>query len=386
MSYSRQINYKGDVLLGSFSNDSLLCDIKEGITMIHGYTLAIRQIGLSDPELVNSSAKVRGVVQEGKRKIQEISKKLNTYSKRKNLTPDEEPQKKQAIRQLSKKYLEAVKNFENESKNFMKQISMKNSLMEDLENSNVIPYDEDETELFTRNSSTAYDSSKEESISVNIYDYNWGLDKYEKANNNKYVKHNNKRDSNIININDSTSNINRQYKKQKSSGKSSEFQSVNSTYAEKEKRKFKKNAHMKGDKYKDINEYLLQDELREDEIDEGNVNRENNNDNKQFVSVNTVDIENEILKQKNKEIRKLHKDIINIQELYKELSEHINIQGENLDNIDSQIVNTHQNIVMSGREIEVTRQRYARNSRCLLLILFFLSLLIIIILVVFKVI
>ncbi|SOS79081.1 syntaxin, Qa-SNARE family [Plasmodium sp. gorilla clade G1] len=347
MSYSnKKKEYK------KFSNKNVMSfefnsDIQNDIGVIKSYTSRISRINDDEPYSIESSEKVQEIVQEGKLKIQEIQKKLKNYRNiTENVPQHEKVRVKLMLQRLSNSYLEAVNNFQKASKNYINK-----TIMNDLstKNYNVEENMEyDSLNNFSRKSNSNYDTNIDK-YNVNIYDYNFYENNYETS----YSKYNN----------------------------STEFQSVDSTIEEKtykKKKKYKSNIFT-GDKKNEVNEYLLEN---------NNYEQENNNygQEKQFVSINTVDIENEILTQKNKEIKKLHKDIINIQELYKELFEQINIQGENIDNIDSQMVNTHDNIMMSGREIEIARNRYFSSLRCTIYLLFLILILVIIILVVFRII
>ncbi|CRG99917.1 syntaxin, putative [Plasmodium relictum] len=345
MSYSKK-NENKKFIEKNVYNCEFNSDIQKDIEVIKSYTLEISNVSQNESCSIESSEKVQKLVQQGKSKIQEIQKKLNNYSSTKNVPHNEKVRKKLMLQKLSNSYMNAVNNFQNASKNYINKTILKDShpnnfsIPDDLEDFNSF-------NNFSRKSSSNYDSSKDK-FNINIYDYNFYDNKYE----NNY-----------------------------NSYKSNEFQSIDSTIEEKRKKKKYKNYIFTGNKKNEINEYLLKNDRYIENEKDDNYSQE-----KQFVSVKTVDIEKEILNQKNKEIEKLHKDIINIQELYKELSEQINIQGDNIDNIDSQIVNTHDNIVMSGREIEIARNRYFRNFKCMFYLFLALLVLIIIILTVLKVI
>ncbi|SBT71147.1 syntaxin, Qa-SNARE family, putative [Plasmodium malariae] len=348
MSYSTKKKDSKTLPQKSAYDNQFNLDIQKDIGVIQSYASRISKINENEACSIESSEKVQEIVQEGKLKIQEIQRKLKSYSSNaENMPQNEKMRMKLMLQKLSNFYLDAVNNFQNVSKNYINKTVLNDLSSRNLDVSDNVEYDS--VNNFSRKSSSNYDSSKDK-FNVNIYDYNF----YENEN----------------------------YETPYRNYGSSEFQiEQNAIGGKKKKKKYKNNAftgHMKND----INEYLLQndDKYLENEKEEGYSY------DKQFVSIKTADIENEILNQKNKEIKQLHKDIINIQELYKELFEQINVQGDNLDNIDSQIINTHDNILMSGREIEITRNRYFRNIRCMGFLVLVLIILIIIILVVFRII
>ncbi|CRG96099.1 syntaxin, putative [Plasmodium gallinaceum] len=345
MSYSKKNDNK-KLIEKNVYNYEFNSDIQKDIEVIQSYTLEISNISQNELCSIESSEKVQKIVQQGKIKIQEIQKKLKNCSNTEGFSQNEKVRKKLMLQKLSNSYMKAINNFQNASKNYINKTTLKYSYPnnfstpDDLEGFNSF-------NNFSRNSSSNYDSNQDK-FNVNIYDYNFYENKYENTYN---------------------------------SYKSNEFQSIDSRIEEKRKKKKYKNNIFTGNKKNEINEYLLQNDTYIENEKDNNYPQE-----KQFVSVKTVDIEKEILNQKNREIKKLHKDIINIQELYKELSEQINIQGENIDNIDSQIISTHDNIIMSGREIEIARNRYFRNFKCMFYIFIAILVLITIILVVLKVI
>ncbi|KJP86828.1 hypothetical protein AK88_03535 [Plasmodium fragile] len=355
MSYSTKKESKKSIQK-NVNNFEFSEDIQNDIGIIQSYTLQISKINENEVCSVESSEQVQEIVQEGKVKIQEIQRKIKSYSNSaEDAPPGERMRMKLMLQKLSNSYIAAVNNFQSASKNYINKTVLNDMLSKNMNTSNNnLEYDS--LTNFSRNSDSNYDSSRDR-FNVNIYDFNYN--------------ENDNYDGSYAPLPRAMENA--------SSGK-------------KTKKKYKSNIFT-GSKKTEVNEYLLQNDAYEEDgaylgsVGYGsNVNLENPQQDRQFVSVNTVDIENEILSQKNKEIKKLHKDIINIQELYKELFDQVNIQGESIDNIDSQIITTHDNILMSGREIEITRNRYFRSIRCMGFLFFFLIILIIIILVVFRVI
>ncbi|VWU50260.1 syntaxin, Qa-SNARE family [Hepatocystis sp. ex Piliocolobus tephrosceles] len=319
----------------------LQSEIQKNVALIQSYTLRISKINNEETCSIESSKNVKEIVQKGKIKLQETQEKLKLFSMElENASPNEKTRMKLMFQKLSNSYLKSLNKFQIVSEEYIgktEQTDMKLSNMELGGNLEYTP-----SNSFSRNSSTRYDSNND-NLNVNIYDYNF----YEQDNYNDGFNKNEKND-----ISDIESGLLH--------------------------KKYKKNIFA-GNKTDDINEYLLQN----DEINEhGDINSQE----KQFVSVKTYDIENEILTQKNNEIKKLHKEIVNIQGLYKDLFDQVNIQGESIDIIDSQIITTHDSIHRAGREIEITRSRYFRNIKCTICLIIFLIFLIIFILVVFKVI
>ncbi|WBY57617.1 syntaxin [Plasmodium yoelii yoelii] len=289
------------------------------------------------------------LVQNGKIKIEEIQQKLKKYSRNiESLPQNEKIRIKLVMQKLSASYMKAVDNFQKASKNYINKTAIN-----DMSNKNNRRYRNEEYDgynNFSRKSNFNYDSNRDK-LDVNIYDYNF----YENEDSDTFYKN----------------------------GPNFEHENLETGFSKKKNynnKKYKNNI-FSGDNKNDINEHLLQN--NEEYLE--NEKNEYYND-KQFVSINTTDIEHEILNQKNKEIKKLHGDIINIQELYKELFDQVNIQGETIDNIDSQMVTTHDNIMMSGREIEITRNRYSTSIRCISYLFIILIILVIIILVTFKII
>ncbi|EUD65506.1 hypothetical protein C922_04012 [Plasmodium inui San Antonio 1] len=355
MSYSTKKQSKKTIQKNA-NNFEFSADIQNDIGMIQSYTVRISKINENEVCSVESSEKVQEIVQEGKVKIQEIQRKIKSYSNSaENVSPGERMRMKLMLQKLSNSYVAAVNNFQNASKNYINKTVLNDMLSKNMNaSSNNLEYDS--MTNFSRNSDSHYDSSRD-TFNVNIYDFNFNENE---------------------NYDGSYGPIPRDME--------------NASMGKKMKKKYKSNIFT-GSKKSEVNEYLLQNDAYDQ--DGGylgsagygtNVDLEDPQQERQFVSIKTVDIENEILSQKNKEIKKLHKDIINIQELYKELFDQVNIQGETIDNIDSQIITTHDNILMSGREIEITRNRYFRNIRCMGFLFFVLIILIIIILVVFRVI
>ncbi|SBS90198.1 syntaxin, Qa-SNARE family, putative [Plasmodium ovale curtisi] len=276
--------------------------------------------------------------------------------------------KKLMLQKLSNSYLDAVNSFQKASKNYINKTVLNSMSEKHMETSDNVQYDEFTN--FLRKSNPHYDSSKDR-LNVNIYDYNF----YENDDNDGSgnVNRNGHYSGNHSGSNDVDEPHYSDYRNIEKEG-------LQNSIGNKKKRKKYKSSIFTGNKKNDVSEYLLQNnDFIENE-------KEEYYEEKQFISIKTVDIENEILNQKNKEIKKLHKDIINIQDIYKELFDQINIQGETIDNIDSQIVNTHDSIILSGREIQITRNRYFRNIRCIGYLFIALFILIIIILVVFKII
>ncbi|KMZ80622.1 hypothetical protein PVIIG_04407 [Plasmodium vivax India VII] len=362
MSYSTKKKESKKTIQKNANNFEFGADIQNDIGIIQSYTLRISKINENEVCSVESSEKVQEIVQEGKMKIQEIQRKIKSYSNSaENVPPGERMRMKLMLQKLSNSYLAAVNNFQSASKNYINKTVLNDMLSKNMnESGNNLEYDS--LTNFSRNSDSNYDSSRDK-FNVNIYDFNFNeSENYE------------------------------------GSYGPSPRGMENAGAGKKMKKKYKSNIFT-GSKKSEVNEYLLQNDAygqgdpygHEDSyLGSGaygqDVDLEDPQQERQFVSVKTVDIENEILSQKNKEIKKLHKDIINIQELYKELFDQVNIQGESIDNIDSQIMTTHDNILMSGREIEITRNRYFRNIRCMGFLFFVLIILIVIILVVFRVI
>ncbi|ANQ08211.1 Uncharacterized protein PCOAH_00023620 [Plasmodium coatneyi] len=356
MSYSTKKKESKKSIQKNANNFEFSADIQNDISIIQSYAARISKINENEVCSVESSEKVQEIVQEGKVKIQEIQRKIKSYSNSaENVPPDERMRMKLMLQKLSNSYLAAVNNFQSASKNYINKTVLNDMLSKNINpSSNNLEYDS--LTNFSRNSDSNYDSSRDK-FNVNIYDFNFNENE---------------------NYDGSYAPVPWGMEKE-STGK-------------KMKKKYKSNIFT-GNKKSEVNEYLLQNDAYGQEdayLGSGgygpNVNLEDPPQEREFVSIKTVDIENEILSQKNKEIKKLHKDIINIQELYKELFDQVNIQGESIDNIDSQIITTHDNILMSGREIEITRNRYFRNIRCMGFLFFVLVILIIIILVVFRVI
>ncbi|GAB66325.1 hypothetical protein PCYB_091110 [Plasmodium cynomolgi strain B] len=364
MSYSTKKKESKKTIQKNANNFEFSADIQNDISIIQSYTARISKINENEVCSVESSEKVQEIVQEGKVKIQEIQRKIKSYSSSaENAPPGERVRPvlhpsmrmKLMLQKLSNSYIGAVNNFQSASKNYINKTVLNDRLSKNVNaSSNNLEYDS--LTNFSRNSDSNYDSSRDK-FNVNIYDFNF--------------------------------NENENYD---GSYAPAPRGMENTSTGKKMKKKYKSNIFT-GSKKSEVNEYLLQnDAYGQDDAYLGsggygpNVDLEDPQQERQFVSVKTVDIENEILSQKNKEIKKLHKDIINIQELYKELFDQVNIQGESIDNIDSQIITTHDNILMSGREIEITRNRYFRNIRCMGFLFFVLIILIIIILVVFRVI
>ncbi|GAW80819.1 hypothetical protein, conserved [Plasmodium gonderi] len=349
MSYSTKKKENKKINQKNASSFEFNSDIQNDIGIIKSYTLRILKINENEVCSVESSEKVQGIVQEGKVKIQEIQRKLKNYSSNvENAPQSERIRVKLMLQKLSNSYIEAVNNFQNASKNYINKTVLSDMSLKNVNTSNGnLGYDSFNN--FSRNSDSNYDSNRDK-FNVNIYDYN-------------FYENENYEGSYAIPTG-----------------------GLENVKGEKKKKKYKNNIFT-GNKKSEINEYLLQnDGYMENGGYEDNRDLENPVQNEEFISVKTVDIENEILNQKNKEIKKLHKDIINIQELYKELFDQINVQGESIDNIDSQIMTTHDNILLTGREIEITRSRYFRSIRCTGFLIFVLIILLVIILVVFRVI
>ncbi|ETB57973.1 hypothetical protein YYC_04747 [Plasmodium yoelii 17X] len=351
MSYSNTRKKTGNQMpqRSGYNNYEFNDEIQNAIGAIQSYTSKISRINSDEECSIENSEKVQELVQNGKIKIEEIQQKLKKYSRNiESLPQNEKIRIKLVMQKLSASYMKAVDNFQKASKNYINKTAIN-----DMSNKNNRRYRNEEYDgynNFSRKSNFNYDSNRDK-LDVNIYDYNF----YENEDSDTFYKN----------------------------GPNFEHENLETGFNKKKNynnKKYKNNI-FSGDNKNDINEHLLQN--NEEYLE--NEKNEYYND-KQFVSINTTDIEHEILNQKNKEIKKLHGDIINIQELYKELFDQVNIQGETIDNIDSQMVNTHDNIMMSGREIEITRNRYSTSIRCISYLFIILIILVIIILVTFKII
>lgn len=335
---------------------------------IDSYVRDVAMFNLEPPQTENEyerrKSSLQNVLELGKYKMQALKNIIRMYSNEQNLSPMDKSIRAANAERLKLKYKELNNCLKKCEREFYETLELHDRPFHQQININKYKeYIEEKT--FERNKRQCNEISSEK-VSINIYDYSMA-DHKKSTNYDSY--------------------------------KTGEFQSIDSSVQErwrKKNKKYKKSLY-NGKKKDEISEYLLQDvdsfdlemNTEDDNIDEkekkhhGKLLQE---DPKEFVSVNTVDIESEILQQKNKEIQKLHMDLINIQELYKELSEQINIQGENIDHIDSHIVNTHGNIILSGREIEIARDRYSRGFKCTFYLFFIILFLIIFILILYKVI
>ncbi|CXI46849.1 syntaxin, putative [Plasmodium berghei] len=351
MSYSNTRKKTGNQMYhrSGYNNYEFNDEIQNTIGVIQSYTSKISRINSDEECSIENSEKVQELVQNGKIKIEEIQDKLKKYSRNiESLPQNEKIRMKLVMQKLSASYMKAVDNFQKASKNYINKTAIN-----DMANKNNRRYRSEEYETynnFSRKSNSNYDSNRDK-LDVNIYDYNF----YENEDSDTFYKNEQ---------NFEHENLENGFSKKKNYNN----------------RKYKNNIFL-GNNKNDVNEHLLQN--NEEYLE--NEKNEYYND-RQFVSINTTDIEHEILNQKNKEIKKLHGDIVNIQELYKELFDQVNIQGETIDNIDSQMVKTHDNIMISGREIEITRNRYSTSVRCISYLFIILIILVIIILVTFRII
>ncbi|CAD2103463.1 hypothetical protein YYG_01667 [Plasmodium vinckei petteri] len=349
MSYSNTRKKSGNQIpqRSGYNNYEFNDEIQNAIGVIQSYTSKISKINNDEECSIENSERVQELVQNGKLKIEEIQQKLKRYSRNiESLPQNEKIRMKLVMQKLSTSYMKAVDNFQKASKNYINKTTMN-----EMSNQNNRRYGNEEYESynnFSRKSNSNYDTNRDK-LDVNIYDYNF----YENEDSDTFYKN----------------------------GANFEHENLESGYGKKRNSRKYKNNMFSGDNRNDVNEHLLQN--NEEYLE--NEKNEYYND-RQFVSINTTDIEHEILNQKNKEIKKLHGDIVNIQELYKELFDQVNIQGEAIDNIDSHMASTHDHIMMSGREIEITRNRYSTSIRCISYLFIILIILVIIILVAFKII
>ena len=78
---------------------------------------------------------------------------------------------------------------------------------------------------------------------------------------------------------------------------------------------------------------------------------------------NVLDI---IIQERNEEIRKIHKDMIEINGLFLELGEMVNDQGDDIDRIEDNISRTGDNCKQANKQLEEADELHSRKSNLML--------------------